>query len=101
MKRITTILFILIFGIVFSQKILSKYPEGQFAYKDGSNQMFTEMQNFFVKSGLKPCEKNEMYWVTLKIDETGKPFLIKKNLMMQLLRKINVLLIWRLNHLEV
>ncbi|MGA9212718.1 hypothetical protein, partial [Kaistella sp.] len=78
MKKIVSLFLILIFESIFSQKILSKYPEGQDAYKGGSNQMFAEMQGFFSKSGAKPCEKNEIYFVTLKIDETGKPFLIKK-----------------------
>lgn len=78
MKNTITLFLILIFQSIFSQKILPQYPEGQSAYKGGSNQMFAEMQDYFLKSGVKPCAKDEIYLVTLKIDETGKPFLIKK-----------------------
>ncbi len=78
MKKTLQFLFIFFFGMFFSQTVLSEYPEGQSAYKDDAEQMFAEMQDFFTRSGLKPCDDNEMYWVTLKIDETGKPILIKK-----------------------
>jgi hypothetical protein len=78
MKNLLTFFLLLIFEMGFAQKILSKYPDGQFPYLGGYPQMFAEMQDYFVKSGLKTCGKNELYWVTLKIDETGKPFLIKK-----------------------
>ncbi|WP_300685914.1 energy transducer TonB [Chryseobacterium sp.] len=40
--------------------------------------MFSEIQDYFLKSGSKPCEKTEIYFINLKIDEDGKPALIKK-----------------------
>jgi len=78
MRKTALFLFALCFGSVFSQKTLSKYPEGQFPYKEGPVQMSADMQNYFLKSGAKPCDKNEMYFVTLKIDNIGKPSLVKK-----------------------
>ncbi|MGN7707809.1 hypothetical protein [Chryseobacterium sp. 22543] len=78
MKKIILFLFTLYFGSSFSQKTLAKYPEGQFPYKGGTIQLSSEMQDYFLKSGSKSCDKNEMYFVSLKIDENGKPALIKK-----------------------
>ncbi len=78
MKKTTLFLFVLFFESAFSQKTLAKYPDGQFPYQGGSLQLFSEMQNYFLKSGSTPCDKNEMYFVSLKIDENGKPSLIKK-----------------------
>ncbi|MEJ5048807.1 hypothetical protein WH221_03165 [Chryseobacterium culicis] len=78
MKKIILFLFTLYFGSAFSQKTLAKYPEGQFPYKEGPIQMAADMQNYFLTTGTKPCDKNEMYFVTLKIDNTGKPSLVKK-----------------------
>ncbi|OYU83258.1 MAG: hypothetical protein CFE24_12075 [Flavobacterium sp. BFFFF2] len=68
----------MIFEVVFSQTTLTKYPEGQVAYQGGYNQLFTDMQHYFLKKGLTTCPDAEVYWVVLKIDETGKPFLIKR-----------------------
>ncbi|MBO9691222.1 hypothetical protein [Chryseobacterium sp.] len=78
MKKTTLLLFMLFFESAFSQKTLAKYPDGQFPYQGGSLQLFSDMQNYFLKSGSKPCDKNEMYFVSLKIDENGKPALVKK-----------------------
>ncbi|RQO40466.1 hypothetical protein DBR39_05840 [Chryseobacterium sp. KBW03] len=78
MKKTTLFLLILLSESAFSQKTLAKYPDGQFPYKGGPTQMSSEMQDYFLKSGTKPCDKNEIYYVTLKIDENGKPSLIKK-----------------------
>ncbi len=62
----------------FAQKVLPYYPNGQDAYQGGAAAMFGEMQQYFVSSNLKPCAKQEMYWVHLKIDETGKPALVRR-----------------------
>lgn len=78
MKKIIIFSFLLVFESLFSQTILDNYPAGQIAYKGGNTQLFKEMQNFFVEYKLTPCDENEMYWITLIIDETGKPFLVRK-----------------------
>jgi hypothetical protein len=78
MKKTSLFLLILLSESAFSQKTLAKYPDGQFPYKGGSIQLFSDMQDYFLKSGSKPCDKNEIYFVSLKIDENGKPALIKK-----------------------
>ena len=63
---------------VSAQTILSEFPEGQSPYKNGEVEMFAEMQQFLVENNLAPCKKNEFVLITLKIDENGRPFLIKR-----------------------
>lgn len=77
MKNIFIIGFLLAFQSLFSQKILENYPNTQNAYKGGNIQLFKDMQDFFVQNELSPCNENEMYWMTLIIDETGKAYLVR------------------------
>ncbi|MCZ2085575.1 MAG: hypothetical protein LC112_15010 [Flavobacteriales bacterium] len=77
MKNILLLIFTLAFHSLFSQKILENYPTTQNAYKGGNIQLFKDMQDFFVKNDLRPCNENEMYWITLLIDETGKAYLVR------------------------
>lgn len=65
-------------SLLFSQTILSEYPTGQSPYEGGMTALFNDMQQYFKTHDLKPCATPEMFWVTLKIDPTGRPFLIKK-----------------------
>ncbi|MDO5616692.1 MAG: hypothetical protein Q4G16_10910 [Cruoricaptor ignavus] len=78
MNRIFILFAIFIFQCFPSQKTLSEYPDGQSPYKGGSEQMFSEMQGYFSKIGQNPCDEKQRYWVVLKIDDTGKPFLVKR-----------------------
>ncbi|MFZ4928547.1 energy transducer TonB [Chryseobacterium sp. Mn2064] len=78
MKKITLFLSMLCFESAFSQKTLAQYPDGQSPYKGGTVKMASDIQDYFLKSGAKPCDKDEMYFVALKIDENGKPSLVKK-----------------------
>ncbi|RQP11925.1 MAG: hypothetical protein EAS48_05875 [Chryseobacterium sp.] len=78
MKKIAGLFLLLCFETLFSQNVLPDFPDGQSPYKGGTGQMLVEMQDYFRKSGLHACEKNEAYMVNLKIDETGRPALIKR-----------------------
>ena len=77
MKKILFLSFVIISNFLCSQKIIPNYPKGQNPYKNGNIELFKDMNNWLVQNNEKPCERNELYWVTLKIDETGKLSLIR------------------------
>lgn len=78
MKKIVFFVLLLCCYNVSAQTTLDEFPEGQSPYKNGVVEMFAEMQNYFVENNLSPCKKDEFVWITLKIDEKGQPFLIKR-----------------------
>lgn len=78
MKKIVLFILLLCCYNVSAQTILDEFPEGQSPYKNGEVEMFAEMQQFLVENNLAPCKKNEFVLITLKIDENGRPFLIKR-----------------------
>ncbi len=77
MKRIIILSLIILSKFVFSQNIIPNYPEEQNPYKNGNIELFKDINTWLVENNEKPCEKNEFYWVTLRINENGKPFLIR------------------------
>ena len=79
MKNIFILGFLLAFQSLFSQKILENYPATQNAYKGGNIELFKEIQGFLVQNELSPCNENEMYWITLIIDESGKAYLVRNS----------------------
>lgn len=77
MKKILFLALLISSIILYSQNTISSYPEGQNPYKSGNIELFKDINSWLIQNNEKPCEKNEIYWATLKIDETGKLFLIR------------------------
>lgn len=78
MKFLKILLLLSTTQFLQAQTILPKFPEGQSPYKDGTIQMFQDIQNILLQNQENTCEPTQIIWITLKIQENGQPILIKK-----------------------
>jgi hypothetical protein len=79
MKKNLVAFIFFVFHFTSSQTILAEYPEGQYPYKNGIDDVFAGIQNYFETNNIvNVCSPKESIWITLMINEKGQPFLIRK-----------------------
>ncbi|UPQ74766.1 hypothetical protein [Chryseobacterium nepalense] len=76
MIKIFPLLALLYYSSFCAQINNAYYSAGEEAYKGGAEKMYQDIHDVMIKKNLQKCDKNEYFYVRLKINDAGKPGLI-------------------------
>ena len=73
MKKLLLSSTLILFSMISHAQIMDEFPEGQPFYKNGLNNLYSDIHDIIMKENLKPCEnKNEIYQPRILILKNGQ-----------------------------